>query len=245
MIEAATAPSRIDGGRSAASRSLVLGLYAFAVFGWELVVVLAVDPLLRLAFEGSGPPPAPASVFPPVLHWLITAAGWVAGARIVHRAARAASRGVPDAAFDSAPMGPAFRRIAVVTVAVMTAILVRVVALGHWKLPAEAADTVARYAPLGAVALVALLLYYAAEVVVIVLLLRLGQRAGELRFGRPRVPWGGFLLAGTWGIVHIALQGPSTGLYAVCASLLYGIILVMGPRRGPGGALLIGTAFVL
>ena len=52
------------------------------------------------------------------------------------------------------------------------------------------------------------------------------------------------MLACTWGIMHVFLQGPSAGLYAIFASVLYGVIYVLAPRRLPSTVALIGLAFI-
>ncbi|KSW16113.1 hypothetical protein ATM99_01265 [Cellulomonas sp. B6] len=59
------------------------------------------------------------------------------------------------------------------------------------------------------------------------------------------MPWGGFVLAATWGLVHVLLQGPAGGAYAMGAAVLYGVLhrSVHG-RLGPTYAL-VAAAFVL
>ncbi len=234
--------------RAAAGRFLTLALYAFAVFGWELLVVLLVDPLLE-TLDGAATPA--------ILHWLVTAAGWTLGVLVVGLVARPRTRraaaqlrpcpGSPDgAAYPNAdPITGRALRIVVVAVALLVSAGGRAAFTGEWKLLHETADLVERFPGHALAAIVALLLYYLAETAVVVLLLRLGQRAGELRFGRPVVPWGGLLLACTWGVVHVFLQGLDAGVYAMAASVLYGLVVVYGPRRAAPLAALIAVAFVL
>lgn len=57
-------------------------------------------------------------------------------------------------------------------------------------------------------------------------------------------PRGGFVLACTSGVMHIFLQEPSAGLYAMFASVLYGVIHALGPRRLAPTVALIGLAFI-
>ena len=67
--------------------------------------------------------------------------------------------------------------------------------------------------------------YYAFESLLITLIIAHGQLAFENRFaGLSRVPYGGLLLASTWGLVHIATQGSATGIFTVVQSLLFGSI---------------------
>ncbi|MEG2145054.1 MAG: hypothetical protein RRY06_00300, partial [Lachnospiraceae bacterium] len=41
------------------------------------------------------------------------------------------------------------------------------------------------------------------------------------------IPFGGIILAVTWGLVHIFTQGASTGIYAVIQALLYGSVYMV------------------
>ena len=215
------------------TRFLVLALYGYAVFGWELVVVLLLDPVLGASLGSSGAALA---------HWGLTAAGWAAGAVLVGRAASA-----PPGVFAPSPRPaiPGWGRGAVVALALGIAVGVRILALGEWKPAAEYAGLQAAHGGAAALAAAALLLYSLAETAVILLVIACAQRAGELRFGGPLAPWGGLALAATWGATHVLLQGPAAGLYAVCAALLYGVAFAWGPRRAVASFALIAAAFLL
>ena len=232
------APAQLTSPPEAPGRPLVLALYAFAVFGWELVVTLLLDPAWRGVGAAAGA----------LLHWGVTAAGWIAGSLLILRAARtsrAAARGVRAAAYTAALPGHALPRTISVIAAIALAIGIRTLVLGEWKLVGEYERLLPEHgdtAPLAGALLVA---YYLCESLVIVLVLALGQRAGELRFGRPAIPWGGMLLAITWGATHILLQGPATGIYAIAASLLYGCIHALGSRRLGLTWALVSVAFIL
>ncbi|MBO9569028.1 MAG: hypothetical protein J7503_09390 [Cellulomonas iranensis] len=215
-----------------ASRWRNLALYAFAVFGWELVVGLALDGAIRGAVGER---------WAPAVHWLVTAAGWLAGALLLLRHA-------PWRSDDpvAAPAGPGrARRAAYAAAALVLAVGSRAALTHEWKPLAEAVrlhdDVGSAFAP----SLAALVVYYLAEVLVIVTLLGYGQRWGEAARGRSDVPWGGLVLAATWGLVHVLLQGPAGGAYAMGAAVLYGVL-----HRAVRGHLgltyaLVATAFVL
>lgn len=68
-------------------------------------------------------------------------------------------------------------------------------------------------------------IYYVFEGLLITLIVAHGQKAFECWFKSIKiVPFGGILLAVTWGLIHILTQGNSTGLYAFIQALLYGVI---------------------
>lgn len=66
-------------------------------------------------------------------------------------------------------------------------------------------------------------IYYAFESFLMMLIIAHGQKAFENWFSHIRIiPFGGMILAVTWGLIHIFTQGTSTGIYAVIQALLYG-----------------------
>lgn len=199
------------------------------------MIVLALDPVLAETFEAGG-----ASI----VHWLVTACAWSIGAWLVWIAA---SRRPEDHVAVSAPgalAGHARVGTALVAAAIAVAIGSRAFLQGEWKLPAEIAR-LNDSGPAPGAAAAALIVYYLAEVVVIVLLLRFGQACGERLGGTPWVPWGGLVLAATWGVVHFLLQGPSAGAYAIVASVLYGVVYALGPRRFWPSVVLVAVPFLL
>jgi hypothetical protein len=210
-----------------------LALYAFAVFGWELVVTLLLDGVIRGAAGDD---------WAPAVHWAVTAAGWGVGAVLLLRAEPWVPAGVGGGT-DTWGRG---RRVAAGAAALALAVGVRAVLTGEWKPAAEVArlhdDVGAAAFP---VSLAALVVYYLAEVVVIVLLLGYGQRWGEATWGRPQVPWGGLALACTWGAAHLLLQGPAGGVYAMGAAMLYGVLLLAVRGRFAPTYVLVAAAFLL
>lgn len=71
-------------------------------------------------------------------------------------------------------------------------------------------------------------MYYAFESFLIVLIIAHGQKALDIWFGNAKsIPFGGMLLAATWGVIHILTQGTSTGMYTIIQALLYGVIYLL------------------
>lgn len=66
--------------------------------------------------------------------------------------------------------------------------------------------------------------YYLFEVLLIVLVIIFSQEAGKRVFGTDKIPWGGILLALTWGLSHIITQGDIyIGLIYTALSVLFGV----------------------
>lgn len=77
----------------------------------------------------------------------------------------------------------------------------------------------------GSVKFIAQYVYYAFEGLLITLIIAHGQNALVKWFPKyQRIPFGGILLALTWGLIHILTQDAVTGLYTGIQSLLYGAI---------------------
>lgn len=71
-------------------------------------------------------------------------------------------------------------------------------------------------------------IYYAFESLLMMLIIAHGHKAFENWFPNIKIiPFGGILLAITWGLIHIFTQGASTGIYAVIQALLYGSVYIV------------------
>lgn len=221
-------------GQPTAGTYLNLGLLAFAIVGWELVLLLLKSVLP--AFTTVGP------LHAAVVHWALTGTGWLVGSAVVLRAARRRKGFISD----PAPPARRLRRGVAVLVLVVVCVGFRWAGQGGPFPPiAEYGGMVEAYGELAWVALVMQWLYYAAEVVVMMLIIAFGQRAGELQFGRPAMPWGGLLLAFTWGLVHVLLQGVGAGLYGMLISVAFGMIFVLTGRSLRRSSVPLVVAFIL
>ena len=70
-------------------------------------------------------------------------------------------------------------------------------------------------------------IYYSFEVMLMTLVLIFGQKAFELWFKRERVPYGGIILAFTWGAAHFITKGFFTGILCIVISFVFGIIYLV------------------
>lgn len=214
--------------RTTAGRWLNRALYAFALVGWELVL-LAVEPVV---LGPSGDRGLGASV----LHWLLTALGWAVGALLLARGVVHPGRRA-DVPAEVAPVEPVARPVpSVRDWLAMVALVVACIGLrwagtGRLQVVADHRAFTEDFGSAAVVAMAAQLLYYLAEVLVLALIVVFGQRAGDARSGRPGVPWGGVVLALTWGSVHVLLQGPAGGAFAVLTALALGGVFLLSGRR--------------
>ncbi|MGL5254001.1 MAG: hypothetical protein ACRC9L_03170 [Brevinema sp.] len=87
--------------------------------------------------------------------------------------------------------------------------------------------------------------YYLFETALILLTIIFGQKFGEMIVKKYTFPFGGLFLALTWGLIHILLQGPMTGLYAFAMSLLYGTVYVLLQKNFKYSYILIAIIFIV
>ncbi|MGG5318552.1 hypothetical protein [Enterococcus sp. AZ072] len=89
-------------------------------------------------------------------------------------------------------------------------------------------------------------IYYIFEVGLILSIIAYGQKAGELRFGKVNIPWGGFIVGLSWGLMHALTKGSLfIGAEAMITGILYGSIYLLVEKRGWYSYCLILLAFVL
>ncbi len=189
-----------------------LALYAFALVGLELVL-LAVEPVLDLPPNG---------LRTQVVHWVLTILVWVVGAfGLVVLALRESDFGLRRA--SNARITPL--RWLIITMLVAASLAAQWILQGGIFPPlAEHEALSERFGDFGTIAWIVQVAYYLAELVVIVLIIAFGQEAGERIFRAKWVPWGGFMLATTWGFVHFLTQDMATGIYGSGLSLAMGTI---------------------
>ena len=98
----------------------------------------------------------------------------------------------------------------------------------------------------GALKFVVQYLYYAFEGLLITLIIAHGQRAFDLWRSKNAVhPFGGIMLASTWGLIHIFTQGMDTGIYAVVQSLLFGVVYLALKKNFKLSCLVITIMFMI
>lgn len=71
-------------------------------------------------------------------------------------------------------------------------------------------------------------IYYIFEAMLITLIIVFGQKACELWFKKENFPFGGIIVALTWGLVHILTQGDMvSGLFTTLAGIIFGTVYLL------------------
>lgn len=182
--------------------SLGYALYAFGGLGMELLLIMAETNFYGCSNEAW-------SDRQNIIHWLLTCFIWGLLGWLLYKQ-------LPIATKNNIQRPKWIAILILMGICIVSTSLV----WNGWKPMIE-------FTRLGAVKFIIQYLYYAFESLLILLMIAYGQKAFELWFDHSKVPWGGILLAITWGLIHILTQGSATGLYTVVQSLLYGSIYLL------------------
>lgn len=89
-------------------------------------------------------------------------------------------------------------------------------------------------------------IYYAVETFMFFLIIVFSQKAFEAWFGHTNFPYGGVIVALTWGLGHILSKGSvSTGIITAIEGFVYGIIYLLTNRNAKSSYLLLFICFIL
>jgi hypothetical protein len=195
------------------SSFLILALLAFGGLGLELLLVVLEPVLFGKDF-------ADYTTLESVLHWSLTCLVWAAVAFALLRSSQKLSLN-PFSQKDQITAGRWLA--AALLLAVSTA-----VSIWDWN----GIKIIKEFAYNGLLKFIFQYIYYIFETVLVLLIIIFGQQAGELWFKSKNVPWGGILVALTWGLVHSFTKGDLlVGLIACFGGLLYGTAYLVVKRN--------------
>ncbi|OPJ64901.1 hypothetical protein [Clostridium oryzae] len=103
-------------------------------------------------------------------------------------------------------------------------------ALWNFKLKpvAEFSMHIKSFGTLGIISFILQYIYYVFEIVLATLIISFGQKFGDLMFKSSKIPWGGILLAITWGLIHIVWKGSIVfGCFIALDGILFGTIYLL------------------
>ena len=89
-------------------------------------------------------------------------------------------------------------------------------------------------------------LYYLVEVVMVLLIIVFGQYAFEKWFKNDKIPYGGILVALTWGLGHWFTKGSLvTGIYTAIVGFVFGSVCLLTRRNIKLSYLFLCIMFIL
>lgn len=192
---------------------LVLALLAFAGIGLEIVLAFGIEPMLYGASIGEW------TDLQNIIHWVATCILWgLVSWNLVYIAKKKYE-------FDIFQKGD--------KMAVWQWLLIAVFVIGSLILSYfdwNGSKVIKEFYANGPVKFVFQYIYYIFETVLVTLILVFGQKAFEKWFHRKNIPYGGIIVAITWGIGHFFTKDILTGIVTVISGLAFGSVYLLAGR---------------
>lgn len=187
---------------------LSLGLYAFLGLGLEVLLAFVIEPLLyRKGLDEFG-------TLENILHWILTCIMWGVTALILISVSKKKYE------FNIFTYRDKLGIINWIVAFILLAISI-IISVWDWN----GLKVLKEFEYNGWLKFIFQYMYYLFETVLVVLIIIFGQRAGEVWFKSSKIPWGGFLVGLTWGLVHMLTKGDLLiGLLSCFGGVLYGIL---------------------
>ena len=193
---------------------LNLALWAFAGLGVEVIYAFLLEPFLygkQMADWNSGQN---------IAHWIITCITW---GIITYVLLRVAKQKYGFDIFAAKASINAWQWLGLVSCVVLS------IAISYWDW--NGFKVVKEFQYLGLLKFAFQYIYYAFETALFTLILVFGHKAFELWLGKTNFPYGGVVLALTWGLVHILTKGSILiGLLGALGGFMYGAVYLLTNR---------------
>lgn len=192
---------------------LVLALLAFAGIGLEIVLAFGIEPMLYGASIGEW------TDLQNIIHWVVTCILWgLVSWYLIHFAKKKYE-------FDIFQKGD---KMAVWQWLLIALFVVGSLILSYFDW--NGSKVIKEFYANGPVKFVFQYIYYIFETVLVTLILVFGQNAFEKWFHRKNIPYGGIIVAITWGIGHFFTKDILTGIVTVISGLAFGSVYLLAGR---------------
>ncbi len=207
---------------------LNLGLIAFAGLGMEVIYAYFLEPVVYGATMENWSP------MQTILHWLLTCITWgIVAVVLIQKAEKKYQFPMLE---KGAPMG--LRRWVLCFLLILLAFGADYMDWGGFKVYIE-------FIRRGPLLFFFQYLYYAFETLLFLLIIVFGQKACEIWFHRPNVPYGGIICGLTWGLAHIFTKNLFTGLAGLILGFAMGGIYLLANRDLKKAYLLLFVMFIV
>ncbi len=192
-------------------RYIYLALYAFAGLGVELIYTSLLEPMIY------GASMLDWTVSESIIHWIVTCITW---GIIAYGLIKLSKNKYQFDLFETKKKMKVWQWICTL-ICVLILIYVSFNAWGGFKPFVE-------YQHIGMLKFIFQYIYYAFETLLFMLILIFGQKACEVWFEKESMPYGGIIIAATWGLVHILTKGSvMTGILTALAGFSYGVVYLL------------------
>ena len=219
-------------------RFLGYGLEIFGVIGFELLWGFIIEPLLYQRGVNDF------NTWQMIVHWVVTCAAWGFGAWLVVKECKKKS-GLDI--IENVKKAPIFDKVNKIKVWQWILIVVGAVLclLSTW-IDWNGSKVLAEFHSRGALLFVFQYIYYLFEVMLVLLIIIFGQMAFEKWFNNNKIPFGGILVALTWGLGHWASKGSLfAGIYTAIGGFVFGSAYLLTNRNVKLSYILLCIMFIL
>lgn len=208
---------------------LFLGLCAFAGLGIEAIYAFLLEPIIY------GCQVADWSVSQSIIHLIITCITWGIIAYIILKFSK--NRYEFDI-FENKRKMKMWQWICVILCIIFS------LYMSYWNW--DGFKVMKEFQHNGLLKFIFQYIYYIFETALFTLILVYGQKAFEMWFKKENIPYGGIILAVTWGLAHILTKGNvSVGLLSALRGFAFGIVYLLVNRDIKKTLLILFIMFIL
>ena len=219
-------------------RFLIYGLEVFGVIGFELLWGFVIEPLLYKRGVNDF------NTGQMIVHWVVTCTAWGLGALLVVKECKKKSGldllgNIKNASFFNKENKIKIWQWILIIVGI---ILCLVSTWIDWN----GSKVLAEFHSRGPLLFVFQYIYYLFEVMLVLLIIIFGQTAFEKWFNNNKIPFGGILVALTWGLGHWLTKGSLfAGLYTAVGGFIFGSAYLLSNRNVKLSYVILCIMFIL
>lgn len=207
---------------------LTLALLAFAGIGLEVVLAYGIEPPIYGGEIGTW------NTTQHIIHWILTCICWGLSAWGITKWSKEKGE------FDIFKKGEKIATWQWILISVII-VLSLVISYIDWN----GFKVVKEFNANGPLKFVFQYIYYCFEVALVTLILVYGQKAFEEWFHNRYIPYGGIIVALTWGIGHFFTKDFKTGIVTIISGLCYGSVYLLTNRDIKKSYVILWLMFVL
>lgn len=179
-------------------------LYSFAGFGLEILLLMIENIFVKEQ-----------TTFTACIHWTLTIILWETISFILYKNSKKKLK------FDLINKDNVNKR------KLLLAIILIIVYLISRYFVIDGIKPINEFKELGIIKFIFQYMYYFFETILIILTISFGQRFFEGISKNKIIPYGGLVLAFTWGLMHILTQSMATGIFAFASAIIYGMVYLL------------------
>ncbi len=197
--------------KTTGSQFLLLALCAFSGLGIELIYAFLLEPMIYHAQMREW------TAIQNIIHWIVTCITWsVIAVMLVKKSKQ-------EYGFDLFASKGNMKTWQWVSI-IACAMIMIVISSVSWN----GLKVVKEFQSNGWLKFIFQYIYYIVETALITLIIVFGQKAFEHWFKRDNFPYGGIVVAVTWGLMHCLTRGSLTsGLLSAISGFLFGVVYLL------------------